>query len=92
MPVVRNAKSRAKRHCDEAAGAGVRYANTVRSRFVLASIGLSIFVTAAVLVRFDLTTVICQEPSVSRECGTPAKLQHHADASRTICRPLFKQT
>ncbi|MGX9393417.1 hypothetical protein ACWX0K_16000 [Nitrobacteraceae bacterium UC4446_H13] len=36
-------------------------------------------------VSFDLTTVICHEPSVSRECGTHAKLKHHADASLTFC-------
>ena len=85
MPEVRNAKSRAKRYCDGAAEDRGWYSNTIRSRFVRAIVGAAIFVTVAVTVRFDLTTVICQEPSVSRECGTPAKLQHPADGSCTIC-------
>jgi hypothetical protein len=92
MPVVRNDKCRAKRYCDGAAEDGGRCANTIRSWFVLTAFGLGIAVTNTVGITFDLTTVICQEPSVSRECGTPAKLQHTADASWTICRRPFKQT
>jgi len=92
MPVVQNAKSRAERICDGVRQGGQRSSNTARSRFVLALAGAAIYVTIAVSVRFDLTTVICPEPSVSRECGTPAKLQHRADASWTICRRPFKQT
>ena len=37
--------------------------------------GVGLFMSRPVQVKFDLTTVICQEPSVSRECSTPAKLQ-----------------
>jgi len=92
MPVVRNAKSRAKYYCDRAAEDRGRYPNTYRSRFVLLATAAALFVASAVTVRFDLTTVICQEPSVARECGTPAKLKVHADASLTVCWRPFKQT
>jgi hypothetical protein len=92
MPVVHNDKSRAKHYCDGAAEGGRWCANTTRSWFVLFAFGVGIAMTSSVRVEFDLTTVICQEPSVSRECGTPAKLQHPADASWTICWRPFEQT
>jgi len=92
MPVVRNSKSRAKCYCDRAAEERRRYPNTVYSWFVLSLLGVILIMTNPVEVRFDLTTVICQEPSVSRECGTPAKLQHPADAPLSICWRPFKQT
>ncbi len=92
MPVVHNSKSRAKYYSDRAAEGGRRYPNTTCSWFVLWAACLGIAMTSSVWVSFDLTTVICQEPSVSRECGTPAKLQDHADASLTICWRPFKQT
>jgi hypothetical protein len=41
-------------------------------------------VGATVKVSVDLQTVICQEPSVSRESVAARKLQHPADASLTI--------
>jgi hypothetical protein len=92
MPRVRKPKSRAKYYSDRAAENRGRYSNTICSRFVLAFVAATILATSAVTVRFDLTTVICQEPSVSRECGTPAKLQHPADASSSICWRQFEQT
>ena len=92
MSVVRNSKSRTKHYSDGAAEGGGRYPNTTRSWFVLASLVAGAVMASAVSVNFDLTTVICQEPSVSRECGTPAKLLHHADASLTICWRPFEQT
>jgi hypothetical protein len=48
-------------------------------------------VGTAVKVGVDLQTVICQEPSVSRESVAGTQLQHPADASLTIWWRPFKQ-
>jgi hypothetical protein len=45
----------------------------------------------AVKVGVDLRTVICQEPSVSRESVAGTQLQHPADASLTIWWRQFEQ-
>jgi hypothetical protein len=92
MPVVHRAKRRAKHYSDKAAKGGGWYPNTTCSRFVLGLLALGLFASSAVQVEVDLTTVICHEPSVSRECGTHAKLQHHADGYSTICWRPFEQT
>jgi hypothetical protein len=81
MPVVHNGKSRAGK------GRG-RRANSWCSWCVLASV---IAVSTTVLVRIDLQTVICQEPSVSRGNVAGTKLQQPADASVTIWWRQFKQ-
>ena len=88
MPVVRNDKSRAKDLYDEAGKGRGRRANSWCSWFVLAS---AIAVSATVLVRIDLQTVICQEPSVSRGSVAGTTLQQPADASVTIWWRQFKQ-
>jgi hypothetical protein len=82
MPVVHNTKSRARDHYDGARKGRARRAKAGCSWFVLA-IGLTL--STAVRVSVDLQTVICQEPSVSRESVAAPKLPHPADASLTIC-------
>jgi hypothetical protein len=59
----------------------VRRANKRRSWFVLA---IALTMGTAVQVGFDLQTVICQEPSVSRESVAGTKLLQPADASLTM--------
>ena len=81
MPVVHNAKSRARDFCYGASRSRARHANNGRSWFVLA---LAISLGTVRTGGFDLQTVICLEPSVSRESVAAAKLQDPADASLTI--------
>jgi hypothetical protein len=88
MPVVRNDKSRARDFYDGARKGRARRANAGCSWFVLA---LGMAMGTAVKVGVDLQTVICQEPSVSRESVAGTKLQHPADASLTIWWSQFKQ-
>ncbi len=91
MSVVRNKKRRTNDICDGAPKGRGRCADTVRSCFVLclwAGACLASNFTAGVghcsSIDVDRTTVICQEPSVSRASGAAAKLQDPADASLTI--------
>ena len=88
MPAVHNDKSRAKDLYDEAGKSRRRHANSWCSWFVLAS---AITVSTTVLVRIDLQTVICQEPSVSRGSVAGTMLQQPADASVSIWWRQFKQ-
>ena len=88
MPVVHNAKSRARGLYDEAPKGRGRPANSACSWFVLA---LGIAMNAAVVAGLDLQTVICDEPTVSRESVAATKLKQPADASVTIWWRQFKQ-
>jgi hypothetical protein len=91
MSVVRNTKRRTNGICDQAPKGWGRYVSTARSRFVLALAAWAFMSSTAVMCSYcslcravDLTTVICHEPSVSRESVAAAKLQDPADASLTI--------
>jgi hypothetical protein len=83
MPVVRNSKSRARDHYQEAPKGRGRRAN-VCSRFVL--IG-GLIVAGAVGVKLDVRTAICQLPMVSRECAIPETLPLPTDVSLSIRWP-----
>jgi hypothetical protein len=88
MPAVRNTKSRAKDSYEGAWKGRGRRASTICSWFVLI---IGIAMGACLKVGIDLQTVICNEPSVSRESGAATKLNHPADASLTIWWCPFKQ-
>jgi hypothetical protein len=91
MSVVHNTKRRANDICDGAPKGWARCADTVRSCFVLVllagaylSNNIVVGVSRCYLGAVDPMTVICHEPSVSRESVAAAKLQDPADASLTI--------
>jgi hypothetical protein len=88
MPVVHNTQSRARDFCYGARKGRARRANGGCSLFVLA---LAMAVGATAKVGVDLQTVICQQPSGSRESVARTKLQQPADASLTIWWRQFKQ-
>jgi hypothetical protein len=88
MPAVHNVKSRAMAFYDGVPKGRARRANAACSWFVLA---FGIAMGTAIGLEIDLQTVICQEPSVSRESVAAAKLKHPSDASLTIWGRRFKQ-
>jgi hypothetical protein len=91
MSVVRNKKRRTSDICDGTPKGWGRCVDTVSSWFVL-SLLVGTFLTNNLVAEVrrcfpgmvDQTTVICHEPSVSRESVAAAKLQDPADASLTI--------
>ena len=91
MSVVHNKERRTNDICDGAPKGRERCADTVRSCFVLCLMAgaclasnFTVGVSCCSPSNVDRTTVICQEPSVSRASGAAAKLQDPADASLTI--------